>query len=210
MPDGQQDPQSSTPPAAGETTPPAGAPNTGTTPPTQPPQQSQDQQPGQQPPQEPEQTVPYARFKEVNDQLKELKDWKDKLERERQEAEDKEAEKRGEFEKLLGGEKDAHAATKAGLRKMQVELALRDYLLGDEKRQPYAAKAKYISPFVEVAQGADSAAITTAVKAAADQWITDNPIASALSGAPANRPTRGATQEITDEERRKRSYKTRM
>lgn len=211
MPEGQDPQQNSTQQPGGGGEPPAGAQNTGTPPqPPQEPQQSQGQQPGQPPAAEPEQTVPYARFKEVNDALKEIRDWKAEQERVKREAEEAEAKKRGEFEKLLSDEKDAHATTMTELRRIQIGVALRDYLAADEKRLPYLGRAKYIMPFIEVGGEADQDAIAQAVKAAADQWITDNPIVSGTPGAPANRPTRGATQDITDEERRKQSYRTRM
>lgn len=111
------------------------------------------------------------------------------------------AKKQGEFEKLYNSEvengkkKDADIGTlKMEIRKRDASLQLRDYLA--EKHSDYIGVAKYIIPTIEFSADTEDAELETRIKAAADQYVKDNPRA-AQRGAPEHhvRGTRSDQQQ---------------
>jgi hypothetical protein len=120
-------------------------------------------------------------------------------EKKRKDAEDeaarKKAEEQGEYQKLADSEKQKRAAAeqerdaaKLSARKLEVKDKLRDYLAADEAREGYAGVAKYIMPLIEFDLTTDDAEIEKRIKAAADQYITDNPRKAVATPPPGRGP----------------------
>jgi len=76
--------------------------------------------------------IPYARFKEVNDQLKELKTWKDSREAEERSKQEQELIKSKKFDEVLAGRDAELKSAKQRLEEMTGQLST---YKDEEKRQ---------------------------------------------------------------------------
>lgn len=152
----------------------------------------------------------HPRFAQILDRAKAAEARLAKIEADNQKATEEAAKQRGEYEKLYNEEKARTAALLAEQVKGRVELALRDYLAS--KQPDYVGRAKWIAPFIgAIKDGASDEDIQAAVKAAADAWVKDNPIAPTPPGGPGNHAPRGnGGNKPDDETRRAQSYRPRL
>lgn len=153
--------------------------------------------------------VPYERFKEVNAELAALRKWRaeqeaaaQKAAREAEEAEQRRLEEQKEFRRLA----EERKAKLAEIEATATEQARRIEVL-ESALETYAATARegLPQPVLDLLSELDVVAQL--------EWLAKNRealLARPPVGVPATPRAQGVSQAMTDEERRKRAYKSRL